>query len=557
MKRPERFLIALAVYFGCVCGAALAAESAPSSPTHKQLRTIKPRHGDHDLTLLNFVLDKQGDLWISVADTPRYAVPVPVAQDSGKPKDSFVGIQVYDPEGKLKAEYPLEFSATAMSLAPDGTLFVSGQGKMARLSPAGEVQAQASTPNIGDVEEFKAKVVEQAKAQQKQFAEQYEKQVEAFAQQVEQLEKKKEDERTPVENARLEMFKRQKKSMESVVENMTNQKIDPESTMLNNLAIPGLAATAEHVFVTVRSLNGRGYEVWRTNHELADAKMVRDGLSGCCGNMDIQPREDGFVACENTKFEVVSYNPEGERLASFGKRDRTAPDGFGSCCNPMNCLSLAGGDYVVAESSIGNIKKFSADGKFLGIVGKARISGGCKHVSLGFDEQRDRYYMMNQDKNHVCVLVPLSEAPAVTEEERQAQDAKAGLGKKLAGHWRPEKASTKVDKQPKPNALQRLLVRNRNGSTDVEAEFLADGSAKLSGGSFAGLAEASMTWECVSQADDVLTLSLLLDGVEFQTLRVKFLDDDHMQVEDSPYFPAGKTYLRVGSEPASDSAAAK
>jgi hypothetical protein len=557
MRQFLRSIVAIVVSFSVAFSvqAAVPSGDAQSLPTHKQLRTIKPKHAERDVTLWTFSLAKGGDLWLSVSTEPRYAQVHVLGKPAAANQEQFQGVQVYDPDGQLKAEHPLKFNATAINFAPDGSLFVAGQGRLAHLSAGGELLAEGPTPNIDDPEEFKKKVVEQAKVQRKQYAEQYRKQAQGYAKQVEQLEKKSETDRTEQEQAQLEALKQQKQQFEQIADNFGKQEVDPESTVLDSLTIPGIAATSEHVFVVVSSTSGRGYEVWRTNHQFADGKVVRSGLSGCCGNMDVQARDDGFVACENTQFKVVSYSRDGKQLSSFGKRDRSAPEGFGSCCNPMNCLSLAGGEFLVAESSIGNIKRFDAQGKFLAMIGKARISGSCKHVSLGFDDARNRYYMMNQDKNHICVLVPLAEAPVVTEEERLSQEARQGLGKKLVGHWRLENAKPKAEKKTAESALANLLRVRRGQADDIEAEFLENDSAKITGGMFANFAADSLSWECVEQSGSVLQISVFLDGVEFQTLRVKFTDDDHLQFENSPYFPQFKTFVRATDKPTEASAA--
>ncbi len=64
------------------------------------------------------------------------------------------------------------------------------------------------------------------------------------------------------------------------------------------------------------------------------------------------------------------------------------------------------GEILTAESSIGHIKRFSKDGEYLGFIGTASIAGGCKHVAIGFDTERDQHYMMNIDRSNVAVLIP-------------------------------------------------------------------------------------------------------------------------------------------------------
>jgi hypothetical protein len=79
----------------------------------------------------------------------------------------------------------------------------------------------------------------------------------------------------------------------------------------------------------------------------------------------------------------------------------------------------------------------------LGLVGKAKVAGGCKHVAIGFDSDRDWHYMMNEDRSHVAVLVPKDQAPAETEDERISREAMSSMGKFLFGTW--EIQSTKSE----------------------------------------------------------------------------------------------------------------
>ena len=114
----------------------------------------------------------------------------------------------------------------------------------------------------------------------------------------------------------------------------------------------------------------------------------------------------------------------------------------------MNIRCLDGGEILVAESSIGHIKRYTSKGEFLGIVGTAKIAGGCKHVAIAKDPARDWYFMMNTASNNIAVLVPRSEAPTETDDEREARLAMEGLGQKLIGSWRadvPKKDKAKED----------------------------------------------------------------------------------------------------------------
>jgi hypothetical protein len=158
------------------------------------------------------------------------------------------------------------------------------------------------------------------------------------------------------------------------------------------------------------------------------------------------------------------------------------------------------------------------------------------------------------------VLVPLSEAPAVTEDERKAAEAKAGLGKQLVGHWKVEGAQAEPKAKPKAkpkadNVITRLLSSRIRTNTDVEATFQEDGAASITGGMFANFGLQTFTWECVEQGDKVLTFAIYMDGVEFMTARAKFVTDDQLKFVGTPYFPQDATFVRVSDEPAADAAA--
>ncbi len=563
MSQLLRSLVAIVVFctlLGYVGTARSAGTDPKATPTHKQLRTIKPKHGDRELTLWMFCLGPGGDLWTSVSDESRYQPIGPDGQALGLRGAAYHAIQVYDADGKLKFEYPLPFVASAINFAPDGTLFVAGHGKLARLSAAGEILLEGTAPNIGNLDEFKVKIVAQAKKEReanvKNFSKQLEtitKNLEKKVERIDQLEEElkdlkdaeltKQETRIRSEKTQKQVLITQKRQMESIVKNFESRPISAEQSLQQYLTIPAIAATSDNLFVVTSALNGRGYEVWRTNHQFLEGEVVKRDLMGCCGNMDIQSRDAGFVACENTRFRLTAYDREGKEQASFGKRDRTLASGFGSCCNPMNCLTLSNGDYLVAESSIGNIKRFNTSGEFLGIVGKARISGNCKHVSLGYDESRNRYYMLNQDKNHICVLVPRSEAPELTEEERMAKDAKEGLGKKIVGRWQLE---NKDDKQESSkNDAYSSLLRGQKWNRVTEVEFLQDETIKINGSIYQRLGNAALSWECIGQQVDRLQFSILSDGVEFETLSVNFKGDDQIQFNGGSYLPSDSTFERV------------
>ncbi len=261
------------------------------------------------------------------------------------------------------------------------------------------------------------------------------------------------------------------------------------------------------------------------------AEKIVEDLGGCCGQMDIQASKDNLLVAENGKFQVGIYDRDGEMTKSFGKRDRKSPEGFGSCCNPMNVRCCADGTILTAESSIGDIKRFSPEGKMVGYIGRAKIAGGCKHVALEFDAARNRYYMQHQDKGHICVLVPVAEITGPTEDELLAKAAREGLGAKLVGTWSMQgakKAKTGIGG----------LVRSALGAGEQpdgvanQLTFGENGELKATGGMLSIYSPGtSLEWVATKQADNHLTVGVVMDGVENFNFKVTFNTDETVKIE--------------------------
>jgi len=263
-------------------------------------------------------------------------------------------IMVYDPSGLLFDSFPLPFVPQAINFSPNSKLYIAGSGKVARVALSGAVEIEIDAPNIGNREEAIARLKEAP---------------------------------------------------------------DVEEILARLMSSTAIAATNKEVYVSCPEQAGYGYGIWRLSPDLTVEDKIISDAQGCCGQLDIQADGTNLVLAENTKFEVALYDRNGKRLSGFGKRSTGEQDGFGSSCNPMNVRCETDGDILTAESSIGHIKRFDRDGKLISFVGTAKIAGGCKHVAIGFDPDRNYYYMMHEDLSHVAVLVPKDEAPEETEDE--------------------------------------------------------------------------------------------------------------------------------------------
>ncbi|MEZ6057693.1 MAG: hypothetical protein R3C01_13415 [Planctomycetaceae bacterium] len=409
-----------------------------ADPTHKQVRKIVVKQDGHPASLTTFCLDADGNILACISSRGG-AYGVPPAKAAEKPMEGAAPVlsyvQKYSPEGDLLAAWPLEFNATAINVAADRTIFVAGMGRIARLSDKGELLTVADTPNQSRSEEDAAAELAQAKEANAKRIELFERQLEIIGSSVAKIEEIPADERTARDTAKLELYERQQTIYKQQIELLRDPKNVTRTVSSRSKTVTALALSEKHLFVCCGSSKGSGYDVWRCDFDFQNAKSVMSGLGGCCGQCDIQALADGLVVAENTRFRVGVYDVDGKSVTSFGDRDRTSKAGFGSCCNPMNVRCASNGDIITAESSIGNIKRFGADGKFKTFIGKAKVSGGCKHVAVSWDEKRDRYYLMNITDQSICVMVPKAEAPEFTEDELAAKEAREGLGKKLVGKW--------------------------------------------------------------------------------------------------------------------------
>ncbi len=310
------------------------------------------------------------------------------------------------------------------------------------------------------------------------------------------------------------------------------------------------------------------------SHDLTAPEVVKEQVRGCCGQLDIQSLGENLVVAENCNFKVAIYDREGKSIRNFGDRnnDPKKPDceltGWGSCCNPMNVRCLNNGEILVAESSIGHMKRYSSEGEFLGIVGTAKIAGGCKHVAVARDDANDWYFMMNTTANNIAVLIPKSQAPVETEDARESRLAMQGLGLKLVGSWKLERRTDKaiVDTRSDKNATDadekisdqgdhlldqvrflRLDLDGKASPTDSNATLVKPvvaTPATSSSGFFGTLAgffsgkkstppakpvtiatEKPWRWNTIKQEQDIVQFEVLESGEPSFVASVRFIDD--------------------------------
>ncbi|MEZ6045895.1 MAG: hypothetical protein R3C11_10030 [Planctomycetaceae bacterium] len=395
--------------------------------THKPQEKIVAEYNGKPINLNTFCIDQEGNILLSCGGEIRQLVlseeEKKLLEEEGEKTEVDTSlnnnqavIQVYSPERQLIKTIPIPFKATAITPADDGSLLIGGEGRLARLDRDGKILHQGSSPQIDDIDSYREKVQAEVVREQAEMREMIKDDLVVFKEQLAGLEKVKEEDRSRGQERMILALKAQinmfNQLMDTEGEGNSNPQI--ESMLQMKLRVPAISITEQDLFVTVPSLEGFGFEVWRVDHQFQNPKLVITDLRGCCGQMDVQARGDKVYVAENGRFRVATFSREGEKLNSFGKSDRTSKEGFGSCCNPMNVRCCSNGDILTAESSVGNIKRFSPDGELLANIGHVTVSGGCKNVAIEYDEARDRYFMMDLPNHTVHILYSVAPAEEVT-----------------------------------------------------------------------------------------------------------------------------------------------
>lgn len=190
----------------------------------------------------------------------------------------------------------------------------------------------------------------------------------------------------------------------------------------------GIEATEKDVFVcfgsgwSTRSISS----IVRFDRDLNNPKTIAEEMHGCCQRLDIVARDGILYVAENARHRVVKLDRDGKILSKWGRRDRKNIEGFGSCCNPMNLFFNSEGVLYTAESGLGRIKRYSADGRFLGLVGyigtarfneAGRLAISCSNIALAVSQDQSRIYVLDFAKNLIRVMVKIDADSAKSEDK--------------------------------------------------------------------------------------------------------------------------------------------
>ncbi len=508
--------------------------------THQQAEMFRPLIEGKPAFLSTFRVRPDGNLLACISDAS--VNPYGPAASKGNGPRGY--LHLYSPDFELLDQIALPFVATALDLDQDGYMYIAGRGEIGKLSPSGEVISSRDSPNMVGVEqdELRKQVAEELKKRFQSTAQVYEKQIESLQKRIDKITELDETERTESQQRRLERYQTQLDSYQEIVDQqkikVTDEMIDQQLSMKSR--VTAVAVADNDLFVATSARVGFGYEVYRMDLNLENSKQLLDGLSGCCGQMDIHARGDQLFVAQNTKFNVGIYDRDGESIADFGERLNQDNQGFGSCCNPMNVLCCENGDILTAESSIGKIKRFNSDGELIGYIGRARIGGGCKHVAIGFDQKLDRYYVQYEDKHQICVLKPNAEVGDRTHPKV------AALTEKLVGRrWKLANEQTSVDKanadassasDEMREGIGLVIKQEESGEftvADIIPKSPADELGRINKGdillSVGPVSGKMQNTKGLSLAD----INSILQGNPGQTVRIKYRSTDSTKIRRS------------------------
>lgn len=381
-------------------------------PQFKETRRIAvaAEHG----AILGFVPDGTGGLVVLSGQNLRYG-SYRGQQAGGPPPDRLVWMNATGTEQRAVV---LPENPRGLNCADDGTVYVVGNATVAWYDATGKLLGQREAPHFSLPEEEHEAFTEEAVDRRDLSVTHQEKSLKSLEETLEAIESKPEEDRTPVEKARLNSLQQQVKYQREALErrrSMTPQQLFDEAVS-NAKQLYRVAVSKQHVFLVGRETFGYGYAVWRCDRECQQPEKIISGLSGCCGQMDVQVISNQLAVAENSRHRVILMNFDGEKTCTFGQRDRSGTAaGFSGCCNPMNTCQTSDGGLLTSESN-GCVKKFAVDGTFQEVVGNADVRQGCKNSSVGMSADGSRIYYLDISKGQIIVLEKQPAAPVQEDE---------------------------------------------------------------------------------------------------------------------------------------------
>jgi sugar lactone lactonase YvrE len=451
-KNPFRAISQL--IFGRSTSAEPAVPNIPS--THRQTGTIQvvPTPDPEGRSLVSFCLLSDG-LILAAVEGPSSE------------------LRALHPDGSLVRSILVPIRPEAVNVGPEQTILVAGEGQVLVLDAAGEILRQAHAPHVSKIRDNRDAIRKEVESQMRESATMMSAQVQAFEKQAKQLVVQKlsaeeadelrvlqaqversnavpESQRSPRERRAMDHRRQLVESLEESAEwklndaereqlaalkdqakmfadyvaqnggdQITEEKLEEmvEATIKSKCAVASISTDGAAIYLATGAERGYGFDVWRVGLDLEGGERVLKGLRGCCGQMDVQAREDGIYVAENARHRVSHYDRDGNSVKHWGKASPEDVAEFGDCCNPMNVAFGADGSVYTAESNSGRIKKYSVDGELQALIGNVDLVPGCKKVSIAVSQDGAQVYMLDVTRGHILVMQanPKDQQPAAVE----------------------------------------------------------------------------------------------------------------------------------------------
>ncbi len=182
-------------------------------------------------------------------------------------------------------------------------------------------------------------------------------------------------------------------------------------TKLAQTGRPAIAATDEAVFVAYPQSEDGKYRIFRLSPDLSiEAEIISD-IDCCARQLDLQTDGKNILITEASQGKVSVFNASGKRIKTFGKKSTNEPNGFSGECNPLAIRVLSEDHILTGEIGSGALKRFKDDGTLVSHLANVKLPAECQRISIGFDDDRNWYYMMNASANCVSVIMLAEEVP--------------------------------------------------------------------------------------------------------------------------------------------------
>jgi hypothetical protein len=374
--------------------------------THRQLKSISL---DSKMRLADFCLSPDGKILALANGEAQHGLIVDainaISGKAGEPSGKKSELHVYDRDGNLEKKWTIDFQAQAINAGADGSIIVGGEGQLAHYDAQGSLIAQAVTSQAEAIRKNPDLLREQAEESLEAERASVDEQLKTFDEQKKQIEAKEKSNLTEEEKQYLAIYDAQVNAYKQWGDQLKKKTVEQAMAEISErvMRINAIAVSDKEVFVACPMTKSYGYAVWRTDKDFKQPVQIISGLSGCCGQMDIQCTGDKLYVAENSRHRVVCYNRDGKELSNFGKRDRDSIECFGGCCNPMNLCFAKSGDLYVSESN-GLVKQFTSSGEYKGLVGVAKVPAGCKNSAVATTVDGDRVYYIDINNSKIIVL---------------------------------------------------------------------------------------------------------------------------------------------------------